>query len=77
MTESPDSLNHSGLSNQACVIQVGLQPMIFDVKFVDGNICGLLTGVNEAPVLHDFEDDEEHSVDRADTVKGIGKAPRN
>ena len=60
MNESPDKWDKTGLSNQACLMQVGVQPMTFDVKILDGNICGILTGVNSAPVaLDSIENDQE------------------
>jgi hypothetical protein len=51
LNESPDRTRKgSWLSNQACLMQVGLQPMVFDVKIFNGSICGVLTGVNDAPL---------------------------
>jgi hypothetical protein len=65
--ESLDKVDKSGLSNQACLMQIGLQPMTFDMKIINGNICGILTGVNSTPVALnsiDEDDDEELEIIR-------------
>ena len=60
LQESPHKMDsRSGLSNLACLLQIGLQPMVFDVKIVNGSICGVLTGVNSEPIANDYEVDEE------------------